>query len=58
MDKFYTTKDIAQLFKVKEITVRRWINKEWLSAIKIGKMYHIKKQDLEKFIENGEKKVL
>lgn len=58
MDIFYTTEEIAKLFKVEDITVRRWINNGWLSAIKIGKMYRIKKRDLETFIKKREKKAL
>lgn len=48
MVKFLTTKEIAAMFKVNEITVRRWINRKWLPAIKIGKMYRIKEIDVEK----------
>lgn len=49
MDKYFSTTEIATLFKVKEITVRRWINRGWLPAIKIGKIYRVKEQDLKKF---------
>ena len=43
-----TTKEIAKIYKVNEVTVRRWINRKWILAIKIGKMYRVKIQDLEK----------
>ncbi len=49
MDKYFSTNEIASLFKVREITVRRWINRGWLQAIKIGKMYRVREQDLKKF---------
>jgi len=58
MDEYLTTKEIAKLFKVQEITIRRWINKSWLPAFKIGKMYRVKKQDLGEFVEKRKKKVL
>ena len=58
MDEYITTKEIGKIFKVQEITIRRWITIGWLPAIKIGKMYRIQKQDLEKFIEKRKKKVL
>lgn len=51
MDKFFTTKEVAKLYKVNEVTVRRWINRNWLPAVKIGKMYRVKTQDLDKLGE-------
>lgn len=47
MEKYLSTKEIANIFKITEVTVRRWINRGWLPAIKIGKMYRIKSKDLE-----------
>ena len=47
MVKYLSTKEVASLFKVNEITVRRWISRKWLNAIRIGKMYRIKEKDLE-----------
>lgn len=47
MEKYLSTKEIAKIFKITEVTVRRWINRGWLPAIKIGKMYRIKSKDLE-----------
>ncbi len=49
MNEYLTTQEVAQLLKVKEITVRRWILRGWLPAIRFGKVFRIKKEDLEKY---------
>ena len=48
MNEYLTTQEVAQLLKVKEITVRRWIVSGWLPAIRFGKAFRIKKDNLEK----------
>lgn len=53
MEEYYTTQQIANMLGVKNvITIRRWIMKRWLTAIKMGKEYRITKTDLEKFLED------
>lgn len=53
MEEYYTTQQIANMLGVKNvITIRRWIMKQWLTAIKIGKEYRITKTDLEKFLKD------
>ncbi len=49
MEEYLTTQEVSILLKVKEITVRRWILRGWLPAIRFGKVYRIKKEDLEKY---------
>lgn len=49
MEEYLTTQEVASLLKVKEITVRRWILRGWLPAIRFGKVFRIKKEDLEKY---------
>jgi len=48
MDTYLSVKEIAKIFKITEVTVRRWIKRGWLQSIKIGKMYRIKSKDLDK----------
>lgn len=56
MEEYYTTEQIAKMLGIKNvITIRRWIMKRWITAIKIGKEYRITKSDLEKFL--NERKV-
>lgn len=51
MEEYYTTEQVAKLLGIKNvITIRRWIMKQWLTAIKIGKEYRITKSDLDKFL--------
>jgi len=53
MEQYYTTEQIAKMLGVKNvITIRRWILKRWIPAIKIGKEYRITKSDLDKFLED------
>ncbi len=56
MEKYLTTKEVARLLKVKEITVRRWVNREWLPAFRMGREFRIKKIDLEKYGKFDRKK--
>ena len=48
MEEYLTVKEIAKLLKVKEITVRRWILRGWLPAIRFGREFRVKKEDLER----------
>lgn len=53
MEEYFTTKEVAQLLKVKPTTIRRWIAHKLIPAIGIGetkKEYRIAKGDLDKFI--------
>lgn len=49
----YTTDKVAEILDVNPVTVRRWIRKGKLKANKIGKSYRIKKEDLEKFLDDN-----
>ncbi len=53
MEEYYTTEQIAKMLGIKNvITVRRWIMKRLIGAIKIGKEYRITKTDLDRFLED------
>ena len=56
MEEHLTTQEIASLLKVNEITVRRWILRGWLPAIRFGKVFRIKKENLEKYGKFNKKK--
>lgn len=49
MEKLYTCKEVAEMYRVKEITVWEWVRTGKLKAIKIGRIYRIRKEDLENF---------
>lgn len=50
-DQYQTVKNVADLLKVSEVTVRRWIKDGELRAIDIGKGWRIGSGDLDAFLE-------
>ncbi|MCZ0811411.1 MAG: helix-turn-helix domain-containing protein [Pseudomonadota bacterium] len=50
-EQYQTVKDVAELLKVSEVTVRRWIKDGELRAIDIGKGWRIGPGDLDAFLE-------
>ena len=51
MSKMYTCEEVAERYGVKTITVWDWIRKKKLRAIKLGRDYRIREEDLESFEE-------
>ena len=49
-EKFYTIKEVAELLKVSDGGVRKWLKTGKLKGIKLGRIWRIKKSDLEEFI--------
>lgn len=47
---FQTVKDVAELLKVGEATVRRWIKDGEMRAIDIGRGWRIDPEDLNQFL--------
>lgn len=45
-----TVHEVAELLKVKEITIRAWIRDNDLRAVKFGREYRVAKKDLEAFL--------
>lgn len=54
-DSFYSIKEVAALVKVSYLTVYRWIQAKKLLALKAGKQYRIKKENLDEFLSVYEK---
>lgn len=48
---FLTTQDIADLLKVREQTVRGWIHRRDLRAVKLGREFRVAVRDLEAFVD-------
>jgi excisionase family DNA binding protein len=46
-----TLHEVADLLKVKEATVRTWINKGNMRAVKFGREWRVAHKDLEAFVE-------
>ena len=49
-ERFYTIKEVAELLKVSDGGVRKWLKTGKLKGIKLGRIWRIKKSDLEEFI--------
>lgn len=54
MDALYTCEDIAKRYDVKLITVWDWIRKKKLPALRVGKRYYIREDDIRVFEESAE----
>ena len=52
-DAVFSTKEVAEKFKVTYLTVFRWIKSGKLKAFKVGKQYRVKHENLEAFIEQS-----
>lgn len=48
-EQYYSIEEVSKMLKVAYLTVYRWIQTERLVALKAGKQYRIKKEDLDKF---------
>ncbi|PJC33069.1 DNA-binding protein [Candidatus Roizmanbacteria bacterium CG_4_9_14_0_2_um_filter_39_13] len=51
METYYSTRQVSEMLGVNIITVRRWIDKGLLPAIKLERVLRIKKIDLDSFLE-------
>ena len=49
MEQYLTCDDIAEMYKVKRITVWQWIREKKLNAVRTGRDYRIRQQDVEEF---------
>ena len=49
MERYLNCQDVADRYGVQLITVWDWIRKKKLPAIKLGKEYRIRPEDLERF---------
>lgn len=53
MTKIYTCEEVAERYGVRIETVWDWIRKKKLTALKIGKSYKIREEDLRQFEESS-----
>lgn len=50
-DEYYSIEEVSKLLKVAYLTVYRWVQDKKLIALKAGKQYRIKKEDLDIFLK-------
>lgn len=53
--KLYTIEEVSEILKVTPRTIYTFIKNNDLQAVKIGKYWRIKHEDLENFINQGTK---
>lgn len=51
-EQYFSIEEVSKTLKVAYLTVYRWIQSKSLLAVKAGKQYRIRKEDLDKFIKN------
>ena len=56
-EQLFTTDEAAELLKVHPETVRNWIRRGDLAAIRVGRNWRIKWPDLERIAERGTEEV-
>ena len=55
-DEFLTIREVAQLLKLSEATIRKWCREGRLPALKLGKAYRIRRSDIDRLFEQARKK--
>jgi len=55
MDNFYKVSEVAKIFKVKPITIRKWCQSGSISAKKFGKSWYIFKDELSELMNSSKK---
>lgn len=48
---FYTVKELADLLRVTEMTIYRWVKRGELAAYQIGRVMRFRRDDIEAFLE-------
>ena len=51
-EQYYSIDEVAKMLKVAYLTVYRWVRAKKLMAVKAGKQYRIKKDDLDTFLRS------
>lgn len=50
-EQYYSIEEVAKILKVAYLTVYRWVQAKRLKALKAGKQYRIRKEDLDAFLK-------
>lgn len=50
-EQYYSIDEVAKTLKVAYLTVYRWVQAKRLIALKAGKQYRIRKEDLDTFLK-------
>jgi excisionase family DNA binding protein len=52
VDEFLTVAEVAELLKLNQQTVRNWIDRGELAAIRVGRRVRIRREELERLLQN------
>ena len=55
-EKLLTPEQVAERLQVTELTVYGWLRRGRLPALKLGRLWRIRQDDLEAFLENARAK--
>jgi excisionase family DNA binding protein len=53
-EKYYSPEEMAEQFNLKPATVRKWIRQGQLKAIKLGGLWRISEEELQRFVKAGQ----
>lgn len=48
---FYTVKELADLLRITEMTIYRWVKRGEIVAYQIGRVMRFRRDDIEAFLE-------
>lgn len=51
MDEYYTVKEVSQMLKLADITIRQWIHDGKIKSVKVGGARRIPKSEIERIIK-------
>lgn len=51
-DEWLSVEEVAQILKMDEETVRRWIRNRQLKAYRFGRDYRIRRDDFDRFVKD------
>ena len=52
--KYYSPEEIAEQFNLQAQTVRLWIRQGKLKAVKLGALWRVSEEELQRFIKAGQ----
>ena len=50
-EKLYTVKEVAKIFSVTELTVRRWIIDKKINSFKVGKKRYVTENEIQRLLK-------
>jgi excisionase family DNA binding protein len=52
VNKLLTPEDVAEVLQLHHLTILKFIKKKTLKSIKLGRIYRIREEDLNEFLES------